>query len=168
MIKVWLSHVARDTAILRMCMCSASCCPGYCRYTLYVLFFSIRCKCLIRSCSCANSPFRLKQAPAFADNLHLITKKSKRQYKVYRQYPGQHEAGYIYTTVVQTTRDRLHIYPRNSAVDENRVDWKCNHIAYRDIINTDRREEICPEIGVAFHPKSMIISDGDNGCFCIV
>lgn len=133
MIKVWLSHVARDTAILRMCMCSASCWPGYCRYTLYVLFFSIRCKCLIRSCSCANSPFRLKQAPAFADNLHLITKKSKRQYKVYRQYPGQHEAGYIYTTVVQTTRDRLHIYPRNSAVDENRVDWKCNHIAYRDI-----------------------------------
>lgn len=77
--------------------------------------------------------FQAQTGPAFADNLHLITKKSKRQYKVYRQYPGQHEAGYIYTTVVQTTRDRLHIYPRNSAVDENRVDRKCNHIAYRDI-----------------------------------
>ena len=71
--------------------------PGCCRYTLYVLFFSIRCKCLICSCSCANSPFRLIQAPAFADNLHLITKKSKRQYKVYRQQLGQQETGYIYT-----------------------------------------------------------------------
>ena len=29
---------------------------------------------LIRSCSCANSSFGLKQALAFADNVHLITK----------------------------------------------------------------------------------------------
>jgi len=110
--------------------------PGCCRYTLYVLFFSIRCKCLICSCSCANSPFRLIQAPAFADHLHLITKKSKRQYKVYRQQLGQQETGYIYTcvsVVYRTTRDRLHIHSRNGAVDEDRVDRKCNGIADRDI-----------------------------------
>ena len=54
----------------------------------------------------------------------------------YRQSLKQHETGYIYTrvpAVARTTRDRLHIHPRNSAVDEDWIDRKCNHITYRDI-----------------------------------
>ena len=38
----------------------------------------------IRSCSCANSPFRLKQAPAFADSVFLITKASRISFKKQR------------------------------------------------------------------------------------
>ena len=35
--------------------------------------FPTRYICLIRSCSCANSSFGLKHAPAFAGNMYLIT-----------------------------------------------------------------------------------------------
>lgn len=35
---------------------------------------------LIRSCSCANSSFGLRQAPAFADNVQFIKKSSLMSY----------------------------------------------------------------------------------------
>lgn len=57
--------------------------------------------------------FQAQTGPAFADNLHLITKKANDSTKctgsrpdnmrqdtytpAYRQSPGQHETGYIYT-----------------------------------------------------------------------
>ena len=48
----------------------------YCNMTIHIKRFAsfpTRYICLIRSCSCANSSFGLRHAPAFAGNMYLIT-----------------------------------------------------------------------------------------------
>ena len=43
----------------------------------YLTAVSVHCTCLIRKCSCANSSFGLRQAPAFTDNAQFTTKSSQ-------------------------------------------------------------------------------------------
>ena len=57
-----------------------------------IRFFLIRYICLICSCSCANSLFELRHAPAFAGNMYLITEKSRISYQTRK--PVQHCSWY--------------------------------------------------------------------------
>ena len=58
-----LPHVVRATAILRVYMYLVSCCPGYCRYTLYcrLLFFVMRCKLSANAGACLSLKGELAQ-----------------------------------------------------------------------------------------------------------